>query len=84
MQEVKVYISISGDYCAFHEMAIKVEYDITTNKIVTISPDGNFTIKAIPPKASVSVSKAIMDSKNFVNLVIDNQKNKNKNLIVNF
>ena len=59
-------------------------YNITTNKIVTISPDGNFTIKAIPPKASVSVSKAIMDSKNFINLVIDNQKNKNKNLIVNF
>ena len=31
MQEVKVYISISGDYCAFHEMTIKVEYDITNN-----------------------------------------------------
>lgn len=29
MQKVKVYLMISGDYCAFHEMSFHVVYDIT-------------------------------------------------------
>jgi hypothetical protein len=32
MQEVQVYVMISGDYCAFHEMSIRVVYDITNDK----------------------------------------------------
>lgn len=31
MEKVKVILRISGDYCAFHEMTFKVEYDITNN-----------------------------------------------------
>lgn len=31
-QEVEVYIFISGDYCAFHEMNFGVAYDVTNNK----------------------------------------------------
>ena len=32
MQRVKVYIKISGDYCAFHEMNFRVVYDLTNDK----------------------------------------------------
>ena len=28
-QKVQVYVKISGDYCAFHEVSISVVYDIT-------------------------------------------------------
>jgi hypothetical protein len=31
MQKVKVYVSISGDYCAFHEISFRVLFDITNN-----------------------------------------------------
>ena len=31
MQEVRVWVSVSGDYCAFHEMGFSVEFDITNN-----------------------------------------------------
>ncbi len=31
MQKVEVYISISGDYCAFHEISFNIEYDITND-----------------------------------------------------
>lgn len=31
MEKVKVYVKISGDYCAFHEMSFNVVYDITNN-----------------------------------------------------
>jgi len=32
MQKVEVWVSISGDYCAFHEMEFYIVYDITNNK----------------------------------------------------
>ncbi len=32
MQKVEVWISISGDYCAFHEMSFSIVYDITNDK----------------------------------------------------
>lgn len=31
MEKVKIILCISGDYCAFHEMSFKVEFDITNN-----------------------------------------------------
>lgn len=31
MQKVEVYVEVSGDYCAFHEMSLSVVYDITNN-----------------------------------------------------
>lgn len=31
MKEVQVYVRISGDYCAFHEMRFQIVYDITNN-----------------------------------------------------
>lgn len=30
-QEVEVYVTVSGDYCAFHEMSFGIDYDITNN-----------------------------------------------------
>lgn len=30
-QEVQVYISIHGDYCAFHEISFRVAYDVTND-----------------------------------------------------
>ena len=30
-QEVEVYVMISGNYCAFHEISINVVYDITND-----------------------------------------------------
>ena len=32
MEKVRIYIEISGDYCAFHEMGFSVVYDVTNNK----------------------------------------------------
>jgi len=32
VQKVKVYLSIYGDYTAFHEISVVVEYDITNKK----------------------------------------------------
>tara|TARA_R110000868_G_scaffold76573_3_gene220115 strand:- start:3575 stop:3811 length:237 start_codon:yes stop_codon:yes gene_type:complete len=32
VQEVKVYLSMDGDYVAFDEITIRVEYDLTNNK----------------------------------------------------
>ena len=32
IQEVKVWVSVSGSYCAFHEIFFTVQYDITNNK----------------------------------------------------
>lgn len=32
MEKVKVYVEISGDYCAFHEMNFSVVYDVTNDK----------------------------------------------------
>lgn len=32
VQEVEVYVEVSGDYCAFHEMDFSVVYDITNDK----------------------------------------------------
>jgi hypothetical protein len=32
IQQVEVYVKISGDYCAFHEMGFDVVYDVTNNK----------------------------------------------------
>jgi hypothetical protein len=31
MEKVEVILCISGDYCAFHEMSFKVEYDLTND-----------------------------------------------------
>ena len=31
VQKVEVYVGIYGDYCAFHEMSINIEYDVTNN-----------------------------------------------------
>lgn len=31
VQEVSVWVSVYGDYCAFHEMGISVVYDITND-----------------------------------------------------
>lgn len=31
MQKVKLYVMISGDYCAFHEMSFNVCYDVTND-----------------------------------------------------
>ena len=31
MKKVEVYVRVCGDYCAFHEMSIRVVYDITNN-----------------------------------------------------
>lgn len=31
MQKVQVYVMVSGDYCAFHEMSFSVVYDITND-----------------------------------------------------
>lgn len=31
MQEVSVYVSVWGDYCAFHEMSFSVAYDVTND-----------------------------------------------------
>lgn len=42
MQKVKVYVSISGDYCAFHEVTFYVEYDITNNKQL-----GSYSLKKL-------------------------------------
>jgi hypothetical protein len=30
-QKVRVYVMLSGDYCAFHEVSLQVVYDITNN-----------------------------------------------------
>lgn len=30
-QEVEVYLTVFGDYCAFHEMSFCVQYDITND-----------------------------------------------------
>ena len=35
MQKVDVIVCIAGDYCAFHEMSISVEYDLTNDKQVS-------------------------------------------------
>ena len=32
MQKVQIYLMISGDYCAFHEIDFSVVYDITNGK----------------------------------------------------
>ena len=32
MQEVKVWVGVSGDYAAFHELSFGIEYDITNKK----------------------------------------------------
>lgn len=42
MQKVEVYVSISGDYCAFHEMMFNIEYDITNNKKI-----GDYSLKKL-------------------------------------
>ena len=42
MQKVKVYVSISGDYCAFHEMYFSVKFDITNNIQL-----GDFTLEEL-------------------------------------
>lgn len=31
MQEVKVLLTMSGDYAAFHEISFRKEYDLTNN-----------------------------------------------------
>lgn len=31
MQEVKIYVGVFGDYCAFHEMSFSVMFDVTNN-----------------------------------------------------
>jgi len=31
MKKVKVWVSIDGDYCAFHEINLRVVYDITND-----------------------------------------------------
>jgi hypothetical protein len=31
MEKVDVYVEVSGDYCAFHELSLSVVYDITNN-----------------------------------------------------
>lgn len=31
IQRVKLWVSLSGDYCAFHETDMDVEFDITNN-----------------------------------------------------
>lgn len=31
VEQVEVYVMISGDYCAFHEMSMRVVYDITND-----------------------------------------------------
>lgn len=76
-------VGFNLEYTGNYNYRVK-SYDIVTNKVVTINPDGNFTIKTIPTKSFESISKATMESKNLVNIVIDNQKNKNSSLIVNF
>ena len=42
MEKVKVYVKISGDYCAFHEMMFSVIYDVTNNKQI-----GGYTLKQL-------------------------------------
>ena len=42
MQKVKVYVSITGDYCAFHEMGFYVDYDITNDL-----PLGDYTLEEL-------------------------------------
>ena len=32
IEEVEVYVIISGDYCSWHECSINIVYDITNNK----------------------------------------------------
>jgi len=31
MEKVKVWVSVAGNYCAFHEMCFSVDYDITND-----------------------------------------------------
>lgn len=31
IEKVKVYVMLSGDYCAFHEVSLRVVYDITND-----------------------------------------------------
>ena len=40
IQYVRVWVSQNGDYCAFHENSMYVEYDITNNKQI-----GDYTIE---------------------------------------
>lgn len=30
-QEVEVYLTVFGDYCAFHEMSLNIAYDVTND-----------------------------------------------------
>ena len=34
MEKVRLIVSISGCYCAFHEMSFNIEYDLTNNEII--------------------------------------------------
>lgn len=45
MEKVKVFVRISGDYCAFHEMSIHVIYDITNNISLGFNDDDIETLK---------------------------------------
>ncbi len=76
-------VSFNTEYIGNYKSKI-TSYNITTNKIVTINSDGNFTIKSTQPKGLVSVSKSNMIEKNLVSLVMDNKKNKNTKLKINF
>lgn len=39
MEKVKVYVKMSGDYCAFHEASVSVVYDITNKKHIGFSDE---------------------------------------------
>jgi len=44
MQKVKIYLSISGDYCAFHEMQFEPIYDITNKKYIGLNSKDEYSL----------------------------------------
>lgn len=44
MQKVKIYLSISGDYCSFNEMQFEPIYDITNKKYIGLNSKDEYPL----------------------------------------
>jgi hypothetical protein len=47
IEKVRVYVMLSGDYCAFHEVSLHVVYDITNDHPVGSVGYGDYTKKQL-------------------------------------
>lgn len=43
IEHVEVYVMVSGDYCAFHEMSLRAVYDVTNNESI----DSEYTLEEL-------------------------------------